>query len=372
MADAWIPAAGRALDLAGGISGDALELAAVGLDVTVADISPVALAAVEAEAKSRGLSVLTCQVDLESEAIPAGPWEVITVGNFFDPAMMESITSELAPGGVVAVVVATIENLERNERPSRRFLAEPGQVRECLVGQPEQQAGRARHPALTVLHYDEAWRDNGRHEAHAVMTNDSDASLVRAKRRWRAVARTWTPGGFEIHSQSRELSAHLVDFVSNRLDAAAGSRVLVYDAMAGEPSLAAAIERWDPSSMALTRTPETGPLTVHPYSAPTQRHRYGYDQPHANAPTVPMEDLGVVLVPGLAFAHDGGRLGRGRGYYDRLLARLPPSTPRIGVAFDHMVLDRVPCEAHDVVMTHLVTPTGVRRVSPAPAEGRDG
>jgi 5-formyltetrahydrofolate cyclo-ligase len=53
------------------------------------------------------------------------------------------------------------------------------------------------------------------------------------------------------------------------------------------------------------------------------------------------------------------RLGRGGGHYDQFLARLPPSTRRVGVCPADLVVDRLPREPHDVVMTHLATEDGV-------------
>ncbi len=56
--------------------------------------------------------------------------------------------------------------------------------------------------------------------------------------------------------------------------------------------------------------------------------------------------IDLVMVPGLAFNRDGHRLGRGKGYYDRLLPRLP-NAHRIGVCFPFQLVDRVPSETHD-------------------------
>ena len=72
--------------------------------------------------------------------------------------------------------------------------------------------------------------------------------------------------------------------------------------------------------------------------------------------TPPDSGLGVasVVVPGLAFDAHGGRLGRGKGYYDRLLAQLPRAR-RVAVTFDGRVIDAVPMEAHDVRMHVVVT-----------------
>lgn len=65
------------------------------------------------------------------------------------------------------------------------------------------------------------------------------------------------------------------------------------------------------------------------------------------------------LVPGVAFSPDGGRLGRGRGYYDRLMAGAEGF--RIGIAFSWQLLAGIPVEAHDVRMHVLVTERGVFR-----------
>jgi 5-formyltetrahydrofolate cyclo-ligase len=111
---------------------------------------------------------------------------------------------------------------------------------------------------------------------------------------------------------------------------------------------------------ALTRTPAAGhDLTLHPAEAPLEEHRWGFRQPVADAVVIEPGEVGVVLVPGLVFDRHGARLGHGAGYYDRLLARLRPEVWRIGVVPEALVVDRLPAEAHDIPMTHLVTEAGV-------------
>ena len=75
---------------------------------------------------------------------------------------------------------------------------------------------------------------------------------------------------------------------------------------------------------------------------------------------VTAEALDLVVVPGLAFDRLGRRLGRGRGYYDRLLAR--SSAVRAGLCFDAQVFPEVPAGPHDAVMDWLVTERGARAV----------
>ena len=57
--------------------------------------------------------------------------------------------------------------------------------------------------------------------------------------------------------------------------------------------------------------------------------------------------LDLVVVPGLAFTRDGGRLGRGRGYYDRFLAALPAEVSTVALAFACQMRDTLPMEPHD-------------------------
>lgn len=67
------------------------------------------------------------------------------------------------------------------------------------------------------------------------------------------------------------------------------------------------------------------------------------------------EAVDLFVVPGVAFDLKGGRLGHGKAYYDRLLAAAPPSTPRVAVAFECQLVERVPMGSHDQFMHLLIT-----------------
>ncbi|MBR6371581.1 MAG: 5-formyltetrahydrofolate cyclo-ligase [Victivallales bacterium] len=83
------------------------------------------------------------------------------------------------------------------------------------------------------------------------------------------------------------------------------------------------------------------------------------DLPRSKAPHI-FEGGAVWLVPGLAFSRDGGRLGRGAGYYDRLLAGT--NAIKVGIAFSSRILEQIPCAEHDVRMDYLLTETGLAKV----------
>ena len=67
------------------------------------------------------------------------------------------------------------------------------------------------------------------------------------------------------------------------------------------------------------------------------------------------EQIDLVLVPGLAFDRFGNRLGRGGGYYDRFLRRLPVDVLTIGLAFDGMIREHIPLDAHDHPVKMVMT-----------------
>lgn len=81
---------------------------------------------------------------------------------------------------------------------------------------------------------------------------------------------------------------------------------------------------------------------------------FGLREPLALAPAIALERIAAFVVPGLAFDLEGGRIGWGRGYYDATLSRAPAAL-RIGLCFACQLVDRVPRDAHDIAMTHIVT-----------------
>ena len=74
----------------------------------------------------------------------------------------------------------------------------------------------------------------------------------------------------------------------------------------------------------------------------------------AEAEIVLPKEVGTWLVPGLAFTRDGKRLGYGGGWYDRLLAEAPKDARKIGIAHAFQVVDDLPSEPHDILLSKVV------------------
>jgi 5-formyltetrahydrofolate cyclo-ligase len=95
--------------------------------------------------------------------------------------------------------------------------------------------------------------------------------------------------------------------------------------------------------------------TVTNFAEDLQTGAFGILEPAAHRPVFPLASLEFVLVPGLAFDEAGRRLGRGKGFFDRLLAGVRGVT--CGVGFDTQIVAEVPVESHDRPVTCLATPT---------------
>ncbi len=95
-------------------------------------------------------------------------------------------------------------------------------------------------------------------------------------------------------------------------------------------------------------------LELREYKGNLQVGAYGIMEPSEVGSTLDFDSL-LCIVPGMAFDLQGHRLGRGKGYYDRLFAKLSDkSLYKIGVCFDFQLLDAVPSEPHDIVMDEVM------------------
>ncbi len=87
-------------------------------------------------------------------------------------------------------------------------------------------------------------------------------------------------------------------------------------------------------------------------------------EPRAELRSVPEKkvgatDLDLIVVPGVAFDRQGGRLGHGFGYYDKLLQHARADAPLVALAFECQLFPEVPMSPHDVFMDKIVTELAV-------------
>ena len=163
----------------------------------------------------------------------------------------------------------------------------------------------------------------------------------------------------------REYSAAAVRLLLDRPEWKKTQRVLAFLALRDELDLSEALKLGlvNGKSVALPRfIPEEGRycaalLPVAENFAMLSLGRFGILEPSAAAPMVPLNQLDFILVPGVAFDPSGGRLGRGKGFYDRLLAETNNSCIKCGVALEEQIVAEIPVEAHDIAMNFILTPS---------------
>lgn len=174
-------------------------------------------------------------------------------------------------------------------------------------------------------------------------------------------------------AKSAVICARLVELL-DRLDAAAPHTVAIYAAMGSEVdpaafAAAAAKRGWRvayPCMLSATdaaacgqrmcmRAVAAGDASAAPFIAHPTRAFTAMDIDSDRFPIVPADVLDMIIVPLVAFDQTGARLGYGGGCYDRYLPMLSPACQIIGIAFDEQRVDRVPTDAHDLPLPHIIS-----------------
>lgn len=70
---------------------------------------------------------------------------------------------------------------------------------------------------------------------------------------------------------------------------------------------------------------------------------------------ISVEELDLIMVPGVGFDARGARMGHGKGYYDKLLEHARKDTPLVALAFECQMFEEIPVASHDVFMDKVVT-----------------
>ena len=132
--------------------------------------------------------------------------------------------------------------------------------------------------------------------------------------------------------------------------------VLLYWSMADEVQTHAFVERWYKEKTLLLPCVVGDDLVLRQYTGPecmTAGEQFGIGEPTGEVWN-DLEAVELIVVPGVAFDVQRNRMGRGRGFYDRLL-KSTPNAVKVGVAYDFQMLDSIPTEPHDVKMDRVIS-----------------
>ena len=132
--------------------------------------------------------------------------------------------------------------------------------------------------------------------------------------------------------------------------------VLLYWSMADEVQTHAFVERWYRDKTLLLPCVDGDDLVLRQYTGPecmVAGEQFGIGEPTGEE-WKDLDAVECIIVPGVAFDKQNNRMGRGRGFYDRLL-KSTPNAVKVGVAYDFQMLDTIPVEPHDVKMNRVIT-----------------
>lgn len=137
--------------------------------------------------------------------------------------------------------------------------------------------------------------------------------------------------------------------------------ILMYHSLIDELSTHDFIDRWSARKHFFLPRVNGVNLDILPYDK-SRLHlgSFNIEEPDGDD-TVDLSEIELVIVPGVAYDRRGNRVGRGKGFYDRLLADTKAVT--IGVAYECQLYDEIEIDEFDVPVQYVITENGVIKVS---------
>lgn len=133
-------------------------------------------------------------------------------------------------------------------------------------------------------------------------------------------------------------------------------RIAIYHALADEPCITPLVKRLDQHHWLFPRVDGEN-LHFHRVWEPETQltpGAFGILEPLSHQPTVAVGDIDIFVCPGLAFDPQGGRLGRGKGFYDRILAKAREDALKIGIGYSCQLVEDACGEPHDMRMNAVL------------------
>ncbi len=158
------------------------------------------------------------------------------------------------------------------------------------------------------------------------------------------------------HSDKIALSRPIMEGVSNLKAFQESETVLLYWSMDDEVYTHDFVNSWYKEKRIILPCVDGDDLVLRQYTGPESLQpgpQFGIPEP-VGPVFDDLDKIDMIIVPGVAFDRHNNRMGRGRGFYDRLL-KTTPHAKKIGVAFDFQIFDTIPVEPFDVPMDMVVS-----------------
>lgn len=102
-------------------------------------------------------------------------------------------------------------------------------------------------------------------------------------------------------------------------------------------------------------------IHIYPLTDDMKVNQFGIKEPECTGICAKPSDIDVYIIPGICFDKKGGRIGFGRGYYDRLLADARRDAVKVAIAFEFQLVDDAFSEDHDIMMDYIITENKIIR-----------
>lgn len=149
-------------------------------------------------------------------------------------------------------------------------------------------------------------------------------------------------------------------FLENHASFILANRILMYHSLADELSTINFMDKWSGRKEFFLPRVNGVNLDILPYDKSTLRlGAFQIEEPDGEN-TVDISQIELIVVPGVAYDRMGNRVGRGKGYYDRLLGTT--KALKVGVAYDFQLVEEIDTEPHDVKVDIVITDKGIYKI----------
>lgn len=151
-------------------------------------------------------------------------------------------------------------------------------------------------------------------------------------------------------------SAFVLSQLANHPRFKAAQTVMLFSSLPDEVNTHAFIRQWAKTKRIVLPVVKGDDMTLRLFTTEEdmQIGAFGISEPIGVTFDL-LDDIDLIIVPGMAFDKEGHRLGRGKGYYDRFLSQPRIlSAYKIGICLPHQLLESIPSEEHDIMMNEVI------------------
>lgn len=159
-----------------------------------------------------------------------------------------------------------------------------------------------------------------------------------------------------LDSEKEAYAQSVFDLLEQTAAFALADRILMYHSLPDELSTHKFLSKWKDRKRFFLPRVNGVDLDILPYEESRLELGAFHIEEPTGTNTVSADEIELIVVPGVAYDRRGNRLGRGKGFYDRLLASTKAT--KIGIGYDFQIVDDIPTEPHDVAMDIVISPSG--------------